>query len=306
MDTRRSLAGEACVAASSGDNEGVSDSSGERLADMWDLNWKGQWAVRRKKAEATYKTFCIGEFGCNTASPFSVMATVRTPAEVAHAEAVLAATLSGIPTVDITVEQAKQLKKCTTLQGVHQVLGAGVPWNLAAPAKKVADKLGSTSVLHMACGPGVHPDVMAYFLGLPAMCCPAVLERVAAGVVHEAGVPPEAPLDIGRGITPLLACIMNMEAHGANEAWQLAKCEALLGAGACLAARSRTGASVLQFVVRYGSDDVIRWAVAKWKATFPGIDVATVRHSLDALTFESYLADTGFDEAFIQELFHSS
>lgn len=232
------------------------------------------------------------------------MASVRTPQEVAIAKAALVAALDAIETVPVSLEQATQLQPCKTLEEVHAVLTPGVPWNLALLSKEVfRDGFKGITPLTWACHLSVHSDVLSYLLGLPCMTLPFVLEGVSLGVVFEAGVPPAEHPGVGRGVTPLLAAMMDIGRPDATEEWQLKKCSDLLEAGADISTRTRQGCCLLHIAVLSDSLSAMKWAVRKWKQAFPDADVGSVPRVSDGETVRDILETAGFDDAEIDAVF---
>jgi hypothetical protein len=195
------------------------------------------------------------------------MKAVRSPADVeaAKVEAVeFFSTFETGPVTELTKEQALQLSKCTKLQEVLLVLPRGTAWQLVLPSPKVMARLGMKSPLMWACDEKVDWAVMAYFLAQPGMHLPWALEAVSEGVPNYNGVQDGEHPSVGRGITPLLGCLMD-----GHLPTQLQKCDMLLAKGACLTTRNRTGCTALHVAVQTGSPAATEWAIGRWCAAFP-------------------------------------
>ncbi len=150
------------------------------------------------------------------------------------------------------------------MQQVLLVLPRDTAWQLVLPSPKAMEYFGMMSPLLWACDAKVEPAVMEYFLAQPGMHLPWALEAVSEGVPYCNGVQDAEHPSVGRGITPLLGCLMD-----GNLPAQLQKCDMLLAKGACLTTRNRVGYTVLHVAVHTGSPAALVWAIGRWCAAFP-------------------------------------
>jgi hypothetical protein len=192
---------------------------------------------------------------------------LRTAAQLAAARAAVEAKLAEFaPGVvrELTAERASQLSECRTLAQVMQVLPLEHPWQLVLLSRDSVEEMWFRPTLHWACFDEIEAEVMAYLLTQPCMKLPWALEEVPEEMRFYDGVPEVMYPDVGRGLTPLLACIVDGKSEN-----DLRKCDMLLAAGACLTARSPEGMCVLHLAVVSGYPAALRWAIAAWVAAFP-------------------------------------
>jgi hypothetical protein len=200
------------------------------------------------------------------------MAGVRTQQNVVAAREEARKVLEDFgPLQPLTEVVALTLKAAETLEEAQAALATqGPPWDLVFLQEDVRDEVfGGITPLLWACGPQVPSEVMGFLLEFPGMRTRWALEAVTAGGPYEDGVPLHKNPLTGRGLTPLFACVQVLFVEEGSIPNQLAKCELLLQAGACLNARTEHGSSVLHLAVLTKLPDVVQWAVQTWVTKFP-------------------------------------